>query len=45
LENINITTFRRLKDTEDWSDAENAALHHINKLYFKVYLKENITLF
>ncbi len=25
-------------DTEDWSnDAENSALHHRNKLYFKVY--------
>jgi len=27
-------------DPEDWSnDAENSALHHINKLYFKVYSK------
>ncbi len=25
-------------DTEDWSnDAENSALHHRNKLYFRVY--------
>ncbi len=25
-------------DTEDWSnDAENSALHHRNKFYFKVY--------
>ncbi len=25
-------------DTEDWSnDAENCALHHRNKLYFKIY--------
>ncbi len=25
-------------DTEDWSnDAENAALHHINKLHFTMY--------
>ncbi len=25
-------------DTEDWSnDAENSALRHRNKLYFKVY--------
>ena len=25
-------------DTEDWSnDAENTALHHRNKLFFKVY--------
>ncbi len=30
--------FWRSCDTEDWSnDAENTALHHINKLYFKVY--------
>ncbi len=28
----------RLCDTEDWSnDAENAAAHHRNKLYFKIY--------
>ncbi len=27
-------------DTEDWSnDAENSALHHRNKLYFKIYYK------
>ncbi len=26
-------------DTEDWSnDAENSALHHRNKLHFKIYL-------
>ncbi len=26
-------------DTEDWSnDAENSALHHSNKLHFKIYL-------
>ncbi len=26
------------RDTEDWSnDAENSALHHRNKLHFKVY--------
>ncbi len=26
------------RDTEDWSnDAENSALHHRNKLYFKIY--------
>ncbi len=26
------------EDTEDWSnDAENSALHHRNKLYFKVH--------
>ncbi len=26
------------RDTEDWSnDAENSALRHRNKLYFKVY--------
>ncbi len=25
-------------DTEDWSnDAENSALHHRNKLHFKIY--------
>ncbi len=25
-------------DTEDWSnDAENSALHHSNKLHFKIY--------
>ncbi len=25
-------------DTEDWSsDAENTALHHKNKLHFKIY--------
>ncbi len=25
-------------DTEDWSnDAENSALHHINKLHLKIY--------
>ncbi len=25
-------------DTEDWSnDAENSALHHVNKLYFTIY--------
>ncbi len=30
--------FWRSCDTEDWSnDAENSALHHRNKLYFKVY--------
>ncbi len=29
-------------DTEDWSDdAENSALHHRNKLHFKIYLKRN----
>ncbi len=29
-------------DTEDWStDAENAALLHRNKLYFKVFKIEN----
>ncbi len=28
----------RTCDTEDWSnDAENSALHHRHKLYFKVY--------
>ncbi len=27
-------------DTEDWSnDAENSALHHSNKLHFKIYSK------
>jgi len=27
-------------DTEDWSnDAENSALHHRNKLNFKIHLK------
>jgi len=27
-----------LKDTEDWNnDAENSALHHRNKLHFKMY--------
>ncbi len=26
------------RDTEDWSnDAENSALHHMNKLHFKIY--------
>ncbi len=26
-------------DTEDWSnDAENAALHHMNKLHFQIML-------
>ncbi len=26
------------EDTEDWSnDAENSALHHRNKFYFKVH--------
>ncbi len=26
-------------DTEDWSnDAENSALHHSNKLHFKIYI-------
>ncbi len=30
-------------DTEDWSnDAENSALHHSNKLYFKMYLKNQL---
>ncbi len=25
-------------DTEDWSsDAENSALHHMNKLHFNIY--------
>ncbi len=24
-------------DTEDWSIAENTALHHKNKLHFKIY--------
>ncbi len=24
-------------DSEDWSNAENSALHHRNKLYFKIY--------
>ncbi len=25
-------------DTEDWiNDAENSALHHMNKLQFKIY--------
>ncbi len=28
-------------DTEDWSnDAENSALHHRNKLHFKIYKNE-----
>ncbi len=28
-------------DTEDWSnDAENSALHHRNKLHFKIYFKK-----
>ena len=28
-------------DTEDWSnDADNSALHHRNKLYFKVFKKQ-----
>ncbi len=27
-----------LRDTEDWSnDAEKSALHHRNKLHFKIY--------
>ncbi len=27
-------------DTEDWhNDAENSALHHINKLYFNIQIK------
>ncbi len=27
-------------DTEDWSnDAENSALHHRNKLHFKIYIE------
>ncbi len=26
------------RDTEDWSnDAENSALHHMNKLHFNTY--------
>ncbi len=29
-------------DTEDWSNnAENTALHHRNKLHFKMYSNEN----
>lgn len=24
-------------DTEDWSNTENPALHHMSKLYFKMY--------
>ncbi len=29
-------------DTEDWSnDAEKSALHHINKLHFRIYSKIN----
>ncbi len=33
-------------DTEDWSnDAENSALHHRNKLHFKIYAnRKNIFL-
>ncbi len=34
-----------LKDhvTEDWSNAaENTALHHKNKLYFKIYLNRKV---
>ncbi len=28
----------RSRDTENWSyDAENVALHHINKLHLKIY--------
>ncbi len=31
-----------LGDNEDWSnDAENSALHHINKLHFKIYSNTN----
>ncbi len=30
-------------DTEDWSnDAENSALHHRNKLHFKIYSNRKI---
>jgi len=33
-------------DTEDWSnDAENSALHHRNKLHFKIYLVDNTVIF
>ncbi len=32
-----------LCDTEDWSnDAENSALHHRNKLHFKIYSNRNL---
>ncbi len=31
-------------DTEDWSnDAENSALHHRNKLYFKIYYNRKLS--
>ncbi len=30
-------------DTEDWSnDAENSALHHRNKLHFKIYVVQQL---
>ncbi len=33
-----------LRDTEDWSnDAEKSALHHRNKLHFKIYSKQKNT--
>jgi len=37
--NLHITIiFERSCDTEDWSnDAENSALHHMNKLHLKTY--------
>jgi len=42
LEKISILTC----DGEDWSnDAGNTALHHRNKLYFKVYLKKKSNYF
>ncbi len=32
-------------DTEDWSnDAENSALHHRNKLHFKIYQNRKLIL-
>ncbi len=38
-ENLNIILISEGScDTEDWStDAENSALHHRNKLYFKIH--------
>jgi len=33
-------------DTEDWSNnAENSALHHRNKLHFKIYLDNTVIFF
>ncbi len=33
------------RDTEDWSNgAENSALHHKNKWYFKIYKQKMIIL-